>query len=1234
MIVGMRYRYEDLGDEEFQQLVQALLAHALGPEMCAMPLGKADGGRDALHRTSVYQVKFVSNPIRIRSPADWLLKILDQEAGKIRELVARGVRKYYLVTNVGGTGHLDIGSIDRLVHELRRREQAWSITITPWWRETVDAQMNAAPNDVVRAFVRVLPPEQILVLAGMPESGTRRLFQVGVIPQRASAFQARTETDAIETALSAGDAVVLAPTAALVLTGLGGVGKTQLAADYARSAVRRGDLDLLLWITAASRDAIVSAYAEAAAFVTEAAPGSDERAAARLLAWLATTTRRWLVVLDDLKAPALLTGVWPPSSPVGKTIITTRRTDAALHGEGRKMVEVGVFTKTEAATFVRERLADYPLLADDIDGVVADLGCLPLALSHAAAFMTDRRMTCAEYRSAFADRVRRLADLFPEAEALPDEYERTIAVTWSLSVDAADNLTPAGLARPLLELASVLDANGAPAGAFTARAALNWLTHARTGSGATGRPWQEIDSGLVRQGLHCLRRLSLVNTDANAVRVHRLVQRATREGLDRERLRDLVWAAADSLLDIWPDAEPDPSLTRMLRANADALSQHDPDILWQPQRHPLIFRHADSLADSGNASDAIATYEQILAQAARCFGPDDADTFKARCEVARLRGMTGNPAEAVEQLRRLAVDQIRALGADHPDVFTTRANLGIWRMNSGNVTGSVQELEQLLNDAMSALGPDNPATLRFRGILLTAQAHAQAEESADLLDGLERLLTEQATVLGPDHPDTLDTRLSLADLRGAAVDRVRAMADLEQLLIDHRRVLGPEHPHTLDIRQSIAIHRCKSGDLARGVQELEQLLADRVQRLGPEHLTILHARQVLSAAYAELGDHSRAVHARQRLLDDLLRVRHPDDTEILIARHDLAVARGNAGDRVPALADLQRLQADQARILGPRHPRTLACRRNIAAMRSDTSDPLGSADELDQLLDDQIQILGPDHPEILTTRHVLADACDKLGHPGRALAAYESLTRDLRRMSGQCHPDTLHARRKFALWLGRCGQASRAIAELEQLLPDHVQGLGADHPETLLTRQNLANRRADQGDARRSHAELEQLLVDQTRVLGPDHRDTLMTRSSLAHRLADSGNNADAVTAYEQLHQEFVDAVGRNDEDTLITEIKLAALRGPAGDLARAADDLQNLLPKLHQILGVDHRWTLAARSNLAVIHANAGNLNEAARELENVLTDQTRILGAESPETTATRRNLTILERFRNIKA
>jgi hypothetical protein len=143
-----------------------------------MPIGKADGGRDALHGTSVFQVKFTIAPDKVRDPVTWLLAAIDAESEKILELVARGARSYFLVTNVEGTGNLDSGTIDRLKIELGSRSSRWSISIEPWWRETVDAQLSAAPNDLVRPFIRVLPPDQILALTKLDNSGERRRDRV------------------------------------------------------------------------------------------------------------------------------------------------------------------------------------------------------------------------------------------------------------------------------------------------------------------------------------------------------------------------------------------------------------------------------------------------------------------------------------------------------------------------------------------------------------------------------------------------------------------------------------------------------------------------------------------------------------------------------------------------------------------------------------------------------------------------------------------------------------------------------------------------------------------------------------------------------------------------------------------------------------------------------------------------------------------------------------------------
>ncbi|EST18762.1 NB-ARC domain-containing protein [Streptomyces roseochromogenus] len=165
-----------------------------------------------------------------------------------------------------------------------------------------------------------------------------------MLPSRALSFQYRAEVDQLRMAVDSGGTAVLSQ----VLTGIGGLGKTQLAADYARTAWDSGGVDVLVWITASSRSAITASYAQAGVEVLAADPGDPEQGARAFLAWLEPKTGqkpcRWLVVLDDVADPADMRGWWPPVSPHGRVLVTTRRREAALTGAGRRLVTVGLFT--------------------------------------------------------------------------------------------------------------------------------------------------------------------------------------------------------------------------------------------------------------------------------------------------------------------------------------------------------------------------------------------------------------------------------------------------------------------------------------------------------------------------------------------------------------------------------------------------------------------------------------------------------------------------------------------------------------------------------------------------------------------------------------------------------------------------------------------------------------------------------------------------------------------------
>lgn len=759
---------------------------------------------------------------------------------------------------------------------------------------------------------RSAAPRRLEDITGAPHRPQPWPHQVGVLPLLADCRQERPADHDLDAfmATGSGTAVVWQ-----VLSGMGGVGKTQLAAALAHRTWRAGQVDLLMWVTAASRDAVVIAYAQAAADITGLQDDDPEQGAARFLAWLSEPhRRRWLIVLDDLQNPADLNGLWPPTVPSGRAVVTTRRRDAAL-SSGRYLVEVGLFTPGQSTAYLSARLGGDGDLLTDGDRLAEDLGHLPLALAQAGAYILDRGLSCAEYRRRLNDARRRLADLTPEPGALPDEHRATVAATWSLSIDHADALTPRGLGRPVLELAALLDPNAIPVELLTTSVVTAYLRGCRNSQ-------ESVEADDVRDVLHSLHRLSLLtlNPVDPTIRVHALIQRAVRESTHLEHADALATTVANALASIWPDIECDPSRGQVLRANTVALRAAAGPALWNTKTgaHRVLFTAGNSLGESGLVSAAAAYYGDLGSTAAQRLGAEHLHTLAVRAGHARWRGEAGDASGAFAATEALLVDRLRVLGPDHLDTLTTRHNLAYWQGESGDPAGAATAFDALLHDMVR--------------------------------------------LLGPDHPDTLTTRNDLAWWRGKAGDPARAAAALRALLGDRQRVLGPDHPHSMITRNDLAWWQGLAGDPSGAVDAFRALLPDLVRVLGPDHPRTLTTRNNLAWWQGAAGDPPRALAALREVYADRLRVLGPDHPHTMITRGSLAYWKAMAGDPDGAVTEFEALLTDRLRVLGPDHPHTRTNRHQIAYW----SDYPGDQAIAGTLLTDMVQVLGPDHPDTLT----------------------------------------------------------------------------------------------------------------------------------------------------------------------------------------------------------------------------------------------------------------------------
>uniref|UniRef100_UPI00066ACCC2 FxSxx-COOH system tetratricopeptide repeat protein n=1 Tax=Streptomyces sp. SBT349 TaxID=1580539 RepID=UPI00066ACCC2 len=765
--------------------------------------------------------------------------------------------------------------------------------------------------------------------------------------------------------------------------GMGGVGKTQLAAGYARTAWQLGSdpggLDVLVWISATSREGLVAGYAQAGEELCGADPGDAERAARTFLAWLqpkaGAPACRWLIVLDDLTDPAHVRDLWPPASPTGRTLVTTRRRDAAMADRGR-VVTVGLFTATEAVAFLTDALAHRGRGEPDneLAGLAHDLGYLPLALSQAAAYLTDTLLTCAAYRTLLGDRKRKLADLVPEHGALPDDQTATLAAGWALSIDRADTLRPAGLARPMLHVAAMLDPNGIPEAVLTSRPTLAYLTEHRTPTGGDQQPppASAEDAVLALRALH---RLSLVDhtrdTPHQAVRVHQLIQRATRDALAPQAYEEAARAAADALTESWPESADAQPLGRILRSNADALSNHAQDALCSAdEAHPVLFRTGNSLGHAGQITAAIAHFRNLVHAV---LGSGHPYGLAARRSSAHWLGKGGDEAGAVAIIEEFLPDLVRLLGPHHPDTLAARSDVAGWRGLAGDVTGAVMNYQELVRDMARVLGAEHPHTLAARANL--ARNRGLAGDAAGAADAFAKLLADRIRVQGPDHRGTLVTRRELARLLGETEDPAaaeNAREQLEALLADCVRVLGADHPDTLTTRKYLAHVRGGAGNATDAVTSYEELLPDLVRVLGPHHPETLAARSDLASKRGEAGDAAGAVAAYEGLLPDAVQALGADHRGTLITRAGLAYWRGKAGDATGAVAAYEDLLTDMVRVLGADHPTTLNNRGNLAHWRGEAGDAALAAADFARLLPDLVRVLGGRHPRTRVARNNLA----------------------------------------------------------------------------------------------------------------------------------------------------------------------------------------------------------------------------------------------------------------------
>jgi hypothetical protein len=607
------------------------------------------------------------------------------------------------------------------------------------------------------------------------------------------------------------------PAAVTALHGLGGVGKTQLAVEYAWRY--SSDYELVWWVAADESDLVGGQLAALAPRLGLAASGRVGDDAAAVLDALRRQDG-WLLIFDRATTPDELQG-WLPGGTGGQVLITSRN---PAWGAIATRVDVDVLDRAESVDLLTRRL---PGLDPHTAGrVAAELGDLPLALEQSAAYLETTGLPPQRWLERFQAR---RGELLAKGSDLT--YRGTVDTAWTLAFDRLQERAPAAV--QLLELCAQLGPVSIPLALVGDHPGL--LPGPLRAAVAGADPDLDLDD-LVGAVL----RYSLARRSGDTLQLHRLVAavlRAHQSPGAREATAD---TARRLLAAHQPAAEPqDPAgwpawaeLAPHL-LTAPALHPHDGDADIGEDSRRLLLRTARYLHARGDFRAAGELGLSLCARWGDTFGTDHPDSLAAAHAVAESHRARGDYHTARVMDDDILTRRRRVLGPEHPDTLQSANNLAVDLRAQGDYEAARILDEDAFTRRRRFYGDDDPHTLRSASHLaVDLFALGEHEEARELA---EDTLARRRRVFGPDYPDTLYSAHNLAVELAALGDRAAARELAEDTLARRRRVLGPDHPQTLHSAHNLAVQLAALGDRAAARELAEDTLTRRSRVLGPDH---------------------------------------------------------------------------------------------------------------------------------------------------------------------------------------------------------------------------------------------------------------------------------------------------------------------------------------------------------------------------------------------------------------
>ncbi|KAF4621821.1 hypothetical protein D9613_012161 [Agrocybe pediades] len=781
----------------------------------------------------------------------------------------------------------------------------------------------------------------------------------------------------------------------LLVSGMGGIGKTQLCLQFVEDAMDNSTFSRVFYIDAATEESIASSFKGIFHNMSGLKSSGLSESPDSVLAWISRLEEDWLIVYDNAEESV---AKYLPRGRRGNILMTSRNPGLARHTGGAHIALDEMSEEDALALF--KSSGCHELLSPEDEWlsrkIVSSLSFIPLAVDLAGAYTASSSGFCDlhEYLELLSVKRAQVLDPLSIADATP--YNNTVYGAWELSMKGLEDMAASSHARQeaaqsalaILQIFSWFHHSNIDESIFK-RAAVAYHTASAYGNDFFHPPMlsslslkilqrdgtkNDWDNGYFREGIQMLLSASLIKKSTVSERVVYSVHPLIHEWVRNKHITQNQTLAQDAHIIMLSSISFDDVLYQQtitpLLPHIKAYQQYTLDqILINQEYNDYIFerlgffyRHTSLFREEKNILLIIIEHrKQALGE--------NMNTLVSMGDLAFCLKNQGKLAEAEEMYYKVITLKTKILGDDHLSTLTSRHNLGSLYADKGQWEEAKAIFLAVLEAHTRVFGEENMDTLdSMHELARCLQNQGKLAEAEEMYSKVIALRTK---IAGDDHPLNLTSKHNLGSLYADKGQWEEAKAIILPVVEAYTRLFGEENMNTLDSMHGLADCLQNQGKLAEAEEMYSKVIALKTKILADDHPSTLTSRHNLGSLYADKGQWEEAKAIFLPVVEAYTRVFGEENMNTLNSMHELARCLQNQGKLAEAEEMYSKVIALRTKILGDDHPSTLTSRNNLGSVYAKQGQWEKAEVILIPVVEACTRVLGNNHELTLATREWL-----------------------------------------------------------------------------------------------------------------------------------------------------------------------------------------------------------------------------------------------------------------------